>query len=278
MLEGLQTTGQANLAGGWWPTERLLWSAGDCATNLHELLYLFFYMSWPATILVYNLLGDTCEYNPCSVSNGNVYNPVCNFLTEISEQNPQKYSYSYQCSPMMNVSAPLLVFQFFSVLSLPKMSFRTSVVSEIRISSSYISTNLFFLGFLNSDWSNETNQYHQFQRSCAADAFWTRQRLWEWIPGIEFIPQTDLWYSHWYNLFLLSVSGIKTHSFPWSVKATFQQNEEPVYQHLPMYVFDLLYVVNMHAPVFIVNSTTHCAWHQQRNFYCGRRRKSMESS
>ena len=63
----------------------------------------------------------------------------------------------------------------------------------------------------------------------------------------EFIPHTDLWYSHCYNLFLLSVPGIRTHSFPWCCKATFQQNEEPVCQHLPMYVFDLLYVVNMHA-------------------------------
>ena len=183
----------------------------------------------------------------------------------------------YGCSHKKNVSTSLLVLQSFSALSLPKMSFRTSVVSEIRISSSYISTNHCSC-FLNSDWSNEANQYHQFQRSCAADAFWTRQRLWEWIPGSEFIPQTDLWYSHCYNLFLLSVPGIRSRSFPWSVKATFQQNEEPVCQHLPMYVFGLLCDVQMHAPIFIVNSTTHCAWHQQHSFYCGGRRKSMESS
>ena len=49
------------------------------------------------------------------------------------------------------------------------------------------------------------------------------------------------------TIFWLSVPGVKTHSFPWCCKATFQQNEEPVCQHLPMYVFDLLYVVNMHA-------------------------------
>ena len=178
-----------------------------------------------------------------------------------------------------NVSTPLLALQSSFALSFPKMSFRTSVVvwQWKEFLKSHISTNHCSC-FLNSDWSNEANQYHQFQRSCAADAFWTRQRLWEWIPGSEFIPQTDLWYSHCYNLFLLSVSGIRSRSFPWSVKATFQQNEEPVYQHLPMYVFDLLYVVQMHAPVFIVNSTTLCAWHQQHNFYCGGRRKSMESS
>ena len=63
------------------------------------------------------------------------------------------------------------------------------IVGEIVFSS--IVSFLFFF-FFNSDRSIETNQYHQFQGSCTANAFWEQQGLWEWISGTEIHTATRL--------------------------------------------------------------------------------------